>query len=240
MIQRQRQRQSLFGKRPARSSAPTTDSLYLPPDHTVHGIPPPRLIAAEEPTILGFPVDDETGSGPLPVLEPSPPQAPLEHQIRVVALPRADPLAGVALVLAGIAAGGSLVLPWREGQPETGSSLVRTGLAAVGSGFEDIGRSGLWEPPAIVIGGALLLLLGVLLFLPARTHRVVGVLALFITAGVCAAVLSRVARLGWVTEGFGPGMWLAVAVAGLAVLGTLKAMLTVPRVTVKGRSAAQL
>jgi hypothetical protein len=232
----QRQRQSLFGTRPARRSASTTDSLSLHPDHTVPGIPPPRLLAAEEPTILGFPVDDETGSGALPALEPSaPPEPALEHQIRVVALPRTDPLAGIALVLAGIAAAGSLVLPWRAGQPETGSSLVREGLAAVGSSFGDIGHSGVWEPPVIVIGGALLLLLGVLLFLPARTHRVVGVLALFLTAGVCTAVLFRVAGVGWVTERFGPGMWLAIAVAGLGVLGALKAMLTVPRVTVKRR-----
>jgi hypothetical protein len=34
-------------------------------------------------------------------------------------------------------------------------------------------------------------------------------------------------------------MWLAVAVAGLGVLGALKAMLTVPRVTVKRRRAAR-
>jgi hypothetical protein len=236
----QRQRQSLFGKRPAGRSASSANSLALRPDHTVPGIPPPRLLAAEEPTILGFPADDETGSGALPALEPAPPpEAAVEHQIRVVALPRADPLAGIALVLAGIAAAGSLVLPWREGQPETGSSLVRTGLAAVGSGSGDIGHSGLWEPPVIVIGGALLLLLGVLLFLPARTHRVVGVMALLVAAGVCTALLFRVGGLGWVTERFGPGLWLGVAVAGLGVLGALKAMLTVPRVTVKRRRAAE-
>jgi hypothetical protein len=236
----QRQRQSLFGKRQARRSASTTDSLYLRPDHTVPGIPPPRPLPAEEPTILGFPVDDETGSGALPALELSaPPEAALEHRIRVVALPRADPLAGIALVLAGIAAAGSLLLPWREGQPETGSSLVRSGLAAVGSGSRDVGHSGLWEPPVIVIGGALLLLLGVLLFLPARTHRVVGVLALLVAAGVCTALLFVVTRFGWATERFGPGLWLGVAVAGLGVLGALKAMLTVPRVTVRRRRAAR-
>jgi hypothetical protein len=197
------------------------------------------MIAAEEPTILGFPVEEDTASGPLAAVDPAPAaEATLEHQVRVVALPRADPVAGITLVLAGIAAAGSLLFPWREGAPETGAVLVRTGLAAVGSGFGDIGRSGVWEPPAVVIGGALLLLLGVLLFLPARTHRVVGVLALLLTAGVCAAVLFRLARIGWETERFGTGMWLAVAVAGLGVLGALKAMLTVPRVTVKRRRDA--
>lgn len=225
------QRQSLFGRRPARRNAPTTSSVYLHPDHTVPAMPPIQLIA-EEPTILGFPVDDETASGAIPAVEASPPATSLEPQVRVVALQRADPLAAITLVLAGIAAAASLLLPWRKGDPETGSSLVRTGLAAVGAGVGDIGQRGLWEPPAIVIGGALLLLLGVLLFLPARTHRVAGVLALFVTAGVCTAVVFRVARIGWVSERFGTGMWLAVAVAGLGVLGALKAMLTIPRVTV--------
>lgn len=230
------QRQSLFGRRPARRNAPAPDGLPLQPDRTVPGLSAARLMAAEEPTILGFPVDDETASRPVPAVEPAPPpEVTLEHQLRVVALPRADPLAGITLVLAGIAAAASLVVPWRVGAPETGSSLVREGLAAVGSRVGGVGHSGVWEPPAVVIGGALMLLLGVLLFLPARTHRVVGVLALFLAAGVCTAVLFRGAGLGWVTERFGTGMWLAIAVAGLGVLGALKAMLTVPRVTVKRR-----
>lgn len=227
------QRQSLFGRRSARRNAATTKSLGPGPEHTLPAIPAARLIATEESTILGFPVDDDTVGGPLPVTEPPPAADTVDHQVRVVALPRADPVAGVTLVLAGIAAAGSLLFPWRVDERESGSTLVRTGLAAVGSGFGDTGRSGLWEAPAIVIGGALLLLLGVLLFLPARTHRVAGVLALFLAAGVCTAVLFRVARTGWVPERFGTGMWLAVAVAGLGLLGALKAMLTVPRVTVK-------
>lgn len=230
------QRQSLFGRRPARRNAPITDGVYLRPAHTLPAIPPAGLVDADEPTILGFPVDHETASGPFPALEAPPaPETALERQVRVVTLPRADPLAGITLVLAGIAAAASLLVPWRAGDPETGSSLVRGGLAAVGSGMGDHGRSAVWEPPAIVIGGALLLLLGVLLFLPARTHRVVGVLALFLSAGVCTAVLFRIARVGWVTEHFGPGTWLSVAVALLGILGALKAMLTVPRVTVKVR-----
>jgi len=233
------QRQSLFGRRPVRRNAPTTRGVGLQPDSTVPAFPSARLIAADEPTILGFAVDDETASGPLPAVGAPPPAATSpEHQVRVVALPRVDPLAGITLVLAGFAAGGSLVLPWRVGDPETGSTLVRTGLAAVGSGSGDVGHSGLWEPPVIVIGGALLLLLGVLLFLPARTHRVAGVLALFLTAAVCTAVLFRVAEIGWVAERFGTGLWLAIAVAGLGLLGALKAMLTVPRVAVKGRRDA--
>jgi hypothetical protein len=228
------QRQSLFGRRPVRRNPSATQRL----DHTVPGLQPAPVIAAEEPTILGFPVEDETGSEVLPL--PAAPREPaLEDQVRVVALPRADPLAGMALMLAGVAAAGSLLAPWQDGRSESGSTLVRTGLAALGSGFGDIGRSGVWEPPGVVIGGALLLLLGVLLFLPARTHRVVGVLALFVTAGVCTAVLFRAAGLGWAPERFGPGMWLAVAVGGLGLLGALKAMLTVPRVTVRRRRVGQ-
>ena len=112
------------------------------------------------------------------------------------------------------------------------------GLTAAGSGLRGLDRSDLWQPPAIVLGGVLLLLLGVLVFFPARTHRVVGVLSLLVVSVVAAGVLLRADQAGWNSARLGPGMWCAVAVAGLGVLGALKAMLTVPRVTVKRPRAA--
>jgi hypothetical protein len=139
-------------------------------------------------------------------------------------------------VLAGVAAGASLWLPWSRNDAETGLSLVRRGLAVAGTGVDALGRSGgQWEPTAIVLGGVLLLLLGVLLFLPSRTHRVVGLLALCLAIAVTAGVLSRIAQAGWSSAGFERGMWCAVAVAGLGILGALKAMLTVPRVALRVR-----
>jgi hypothetical protein len=151
-----------------------------------------------------------------------------------VTLRRADPVAGIVLVLAGVAALGSLWLPWWRGDAVTGQALVRRGLAAAGSGSGALGRTvGLWEPPAIVLGGMLLLLLGVLLFLPSRTHRVGGLLALVIATGVAAGALLQVAQADWNSARFGPGMWAAVIVAALGILGALKAMLTAPRVTLR-------
>jgi len=136
-------------------------------------------------------------------------------------------------VLAGAAAVASLWVPWVEGEPDTGSSLVVRGLQAAGSGVVTLDRSELWQPLAIVLGGGLLLLLGVLLFLPSRTHRVVGVLSLIVASGATAGVLFRMADAGWSSARFDLGMWLAVAVAALGLLGALKAMLTLPRVMLK-------
>jgi hypothetical protein len=152
-----------------------------------------------------------------------------------VVLRRADPVAGIALVLAGVAAAASLWLPWRQGDADTGLSLVWRGLRAAGSGVGELGATRLWPPLVIVLGGGLLLLLGVLLFLPERTHRFVGVQALLVAIGAAAAVLFQVAQAHWSAARFDLGMWCAVAVGVLGVLGALKAMLTVPRVTAKPR-----
>lgn len=236
----ERQRQSLFSRRTARRAAPSQGDVHVLPDGTVPGIPPPLLVAAEEEsTILGFPVDEETGEGTV-VPEPVPeePAAVGEADVRLVVLPRTDPLAGISLVLAGASAAASLWVPWVQGESGTGSALVLRGLTAAGSGVVALGRSGLWQPLAIVLGGGLLLLLGVLLFLPSRTHRVVGVLSLLVSSAAIAGVLFLVADLRWDSARFDIGMWLAVAVAGLGLLGALKAMLTVPRVALRlGRSA---
>jgi hypothetical protein len=236
----ERQRQSLFGRRPARRHAPPVESVHILPDRTVPSVVPPRLVAADEPTILGFPAEDDVGTDDR-LEPPEPPSAEVgpAPELRLVALPRADPLAGIALVLAGVAALVSLLLPWRQGSRETGATLTRDGLAVAGSGLNDLGRTDFWQPPVIVIGGALLLLLGILLFLPARTHRVVGVLALVVAALVTAGVLVEVGQAGWLADRLGPGLWFAVAVAVLGLLGALKAMLTVPRVRVTHRRAGR-
>ena len=48
-----------------------------------------------------------------------------------------------------------------------------------------------------MLGGALLLPLGVLLFIPSRTHRLMGLLALCAAMAVTAGVLSRVGQAQW-------------------------------------------
>ena len=241
----ERRRQShVFGKRMARSGTPPADVLDDSRDPA--GIRRPPLDDEDEITLLGFPA--VTGPDALDdaVRAPAPDswadrtvrveEGVLDAPVHLVTLERADPVAGVALVLAGVAAGASLWLPWVRGDTETGLSLVRRGLAVAGTGVDALGGSGgLWEPAAIVLGGGLMLLLGVLLFLPSRTHRVVGLLALCVALAVVAGVVSRVGQAGWSSAGFDTGMWCAVAVAGLGILGALKAMLTVPRVALRVR-----
>jgi hypothetical protein len=234
-----RRRQPSLSGTSARDAIPPSGVVYVRPDGPVPGVPPQPV---DEPMILGFPAvveGDDTGEpspGPDPWAEGRAATAAGEFglPVRLVTLLRADPVAGIALVLAGVAALGSLWLPWWRGDAVTGQALVRRGLAAAGSGSSALGRTvGLWEPPAIVLGGMLLLLLGVLLFLPSRTHRVGGLLALVIAMGVAAAVLLQVAQVDWNSDRFGPGMWAAVVVAALGILGALKAMLTAPRVTLR-------
>ena len=82
------------------------------------------------------------------------------------------------------------------------------------------------------------MLVGLLLFRRARTHRAAGVLALLAAVPATAGVLLLCADAGWDAGRIGAGLWCAVAVAALGLLGALKAMLTLPRVTAaEGRPA---
>jgi hypothetical protein len=143
-----------------------------------------------------------------------------------VAVRRPDVLAGLLLLLAGAAAAVSLMLDWLSGESVTGLDLVRDGFSAFGSGVGEVVSSGLWQPLLIVLGGGVLAVLGLLMFVPARTHRVLGLLALIVTLGVIAAVLVPLARAGWDLGEFAVGFWFAMAVAVLGLLGSLKALAT--------------
>jgi hypothetical protein len=148
---------------------------------------------------------------------------------RPVSVRRPDALAGLLLVLAGVAAGVSLLLHWVRGAGENGLALLRSALRTAGDDRSAFFSDGWWEPTVIVLGGGLLFLLGLLLFLPARTHRFLGVLALLVALGVTAAVLVPMAQDSWSTSPYDLGWWVAAAVAGLGLLGALKAALTGPR-----------
>ena len=240
MIERQRH-SSLFGKRSG--AAPPLGGSDVLTDRTVPGISLTGAITPDEPMILGFPAEDgpAPGDGSDPPDWTEPPPAGVDTgpvaEIRLVTVPRADPIAALALVLAGVAAVASLWLPWWQDRNDTGWSLVRRGLTLGGAGVGKLGGSDLWQPLAIVLGGVLLFLLGVVLFLPERTHRIAGVLALLVASGPIAGVLFLVAREGWNSARFGPGMWLAIAVPTLGCLGALKAMLRTPRVTLRRRGS---
>jgi hypothetical protein len=216
-----------FDEAMARSGPPP--ATELPRERTV---PLPPVPGEVEPTILGFPVETvEDADAAPPMARASDDEAGRSGPTagpRV--LRRADGVGGLLLILAGVAAGMSLWLPWRRDDGATGFSLASRGVAAFRSGIGTLGYSGLWQPLAVVLGGAVLLLLGLLLFLRARSHRLIGVLALLVAVAAAAGVLVPLAAVQWSPGGFGPGMWCAVAVAGLGVLGALKAMLTAPQV----------
>jgi hypothetical protein len=153
-----------------------------------------------------------------------------EYSDRPVALRRPDGLAGLLLVLAGIAAGVSLLLPWVRVSDLTGWQLIRRGIDQFSSSVGEVFRSGFWQPLAIVGGGAVLFVLGLLLFVPARTHRFLGVLAFLVALAAGAGVLVALSGAHWQVRRFDIGFWFAAAVPVLGVLGALKAMLTGPRV----------
>jgi hypothetical protein len=146
-----------------------------------------------------------------------------------LAVRRPDALAALLLVLAGVAAGVSLLLRWLDGSGTTGWDLLRLAWLQRRAGVGEVFRTGMWQPVAVILAGVVLFVLGLLLLVPARTHRALGVLALLVALGGAAAVLVPLSRSGWRLSAFDLGFWFACAVAVLGVLGALKAMLTGPR-----------
>src|SRR3954464_6797138 len=157
-----------------------------------------------------------------PATAPSATSTTPPYATRPVAFRRPDVAAALLLVLAGVAAGIALLLPWLSDRDDSGLQLVRRGLDEMGN----LGDTGFWQPLAVVFGGAALLLLGLLMFVPARTHRALGVIALLVTALAAAGVLVPIAQNDWSLRGFGAGFWFAIAVPLLGLLGSLKAPVT--------------
>jgi hypothetical protein len=149
-----------------------------------------------------------------------------DYSPRPVAVRRPDLLAGLLLLLAAAAAAISLLLRWLAGRDDSGLDLVRRGISDAREGLGTVIDSGFWQPLTVVAGGALLLLLGLLMLLPAKRHRFLGLLALLVSGAVAAAVLVPLFQAGWDLGSFDIGFWFACAVAVLGLLGALKALLT--------------
>lgn len=164
----------------------------------------------------------DAGPGPAGATAP-------DYSALPVAVRRPDAVAALLVTLAGAAAAVSLLLRWVHGSQVTGWTLVRDGIRTGGSGVGRVFQTGYWEPLAVVFGGAALFVVGLLLFLPARSHRFLGVLAWLSALVVTAGVLTPMAQDRWRPERYDLGMWFAAAVAGLGLLGSLKALLTGPR-----------
>jgi hypothetical protein len=151
-----------------------------------------------------------------------------DYSTTPVAVRRADVLAGLLLLLAGMAAGVSVLLVWVNGGA-TGFELVRGGLDDAREGAATLGDTGSWQSLAVVGGGIVLFVLGLLMYVPARTHRFLGVLALLVSLLVAAGVLVPLADGDWDLTRWAVGAWFTVAVGGLGLLGALKALSTGPR-----------
>lgn len=236
-------------------SAPLVPPVITKPlDHTAP-LPPAPPPEDDEPAILGFPAEFATGPQAECLIDTSAvqvsdgwaaersrtgearPVAPERQSVgnpgsavQLMTRRRADPIAGLALVLAGVAAAVSLWLPWYRQVEGTGLPTVRQGVVVLGSGLGALGRSGLWPTLVVVLGGAVLLLLGLLLFRRARGHRLVGVLAMLVAMAAAVGVVVPIANANWSTASFGPGMWCALAVVAFGTLGASKAMLTAPQI----------
>ncbi|MGY1802131.1 hypothetical protein ACI78T_02505 [Blastococcus sp. SYSU D00922] len=149
-----------------------------------------------------------------------------DYSARPVAIRGPESLGGLLLILAGIAAAVSLLLDWLDDVDVSGWSLVRGGFDDLGNIFD----TGLWQPLAIVLGGGVLFVLGILMWLPMRSHRFLGLLGLLVTGAVIAAVLVPLQDADWDLGFFGPGFWCGIAVAVLGLVGSIKALLTRPKV----------
>jgi hypothetical protein len=145
-----------------------------------------------------------------------------QYTDRPVAVRGPESLGGLLLILAGIAAALSLLMDWLTDDDISGWGLVRNGFDDLGNIFD----KGLWQPLAIVLGGGVLFVLGILMWLPMRSHRFFGLLALLVSGAVIAGVLVPLYQADWDLGPFGPGFWCAIVVAVLGLLGSLKAILT--------------
>ncbi|MGY1837955.1 MULTISPECIES: hypothetical protein [unclassified Modestobacter] len=189
---------------------------------------PPHEPAGDEPDgswRTGSTGAGATAAGPIWTDEEP---GPADPGGRPVACRRPDTLAGLLLLLAGVVAGLSLLVVWVNGGG-TGLELVQTGLDDLGDDAGRLAEDLTWAPLAVVFGGAVLFVLGLLLFVPARTHRFLGGLALVVALVVAAGVLVPLADANWDLQRWAVGAWFAAAAAALGVLGGLKALVTGPR-----------
>ncbi|WP_246078782.1 hypothetical protein [Modestobacter excelsi] len=195
-----------------------TDVAPAPPREDTVTYPSPR------------PVDDQRSDDPLDDIaewEDDGTATRPDYRDSPVVVRRADTLAGLLLLLAGIAAGVSLLVVWLHGGA-TGLDLLRQGTDDLDSP-QQLADDGGWEVPAVVYGGAVLFVLGLLAYVPAKTHRLLGALALLVSLVVAAGVLVPLADLDWDLQRWAVGAWAAAAVAVLGFLGALKALSTSPR-----------
>jgi hypothetical protein len=153
-----------------------------------------------------------------------------QYSTQPVRIRRADAFAALLLILAGLAAGLSLLLNWLPGNNTRGLDILRLGLDTIhDKGWVEFFSLGMWQPLAVMLGGGVLFVLGLLMLVPARSHRFLGLLALLVSLVAAAGVLVPLADQRWKLGDFRVGFYVAIAVAVLGLLGSLKALLTGPK-----------
>jgi hypothetical protein len=177
---------------------------------------------ATTPVTPTGPVTDPAGSTAYGTTPPTTP----DYSPRPIAVRRSDVLGGLLLLLAAAAAAISLVLQWLSGRDDTGLDLFRQGIDDARQGWSTLLDTGFWQPMTVIGAGGLLLIIGLLLLVPAKRHRFLGLLALIISGLAAAAVLVPLFRAKWDLGTFDIGFWFACAVPVLGLLGALKALLT--------------
>jgi hypothetical protein len=182
--------------------------------------------SATGPVRTSGPVHD---TDPVPGAPYAPGATPVttpDYSPRPVAVRRPDVLAGLLLLLAAAAAAISLLLRWLADRDDTGYDLVRRGIDDLVESVGTVIGNGFWQPLTVVAAGAVLLVLGLLMLVPAKRRRFLGLLALLVSGAAAAAVLVPLFQAGWDLGRFDLGFWFAVAVPVLGLLGALKALLT--------------
>jgi small basic protein len=130
------------------------------------------------------------------------------------------------MVLAGAGVGVSLLLDWlADADGLTGYEILRQGLDNFGSIFS----TGLWQPVVIVVGAAILLLIGLTAFVPGKSRRLLGLIALLVALAMVAAVLVALSDSDFDLSVFAAGFYVVIGATALGLLGALKAAVTPPK-----------
>jgi hypothetical protein len=219
------ERQQLPRRASGRRARPGRAGAAVGRGDTVPGVLP-VLPPTDETNLFGLPAEPAVD----PVEEAEAAPVPVEDDGLVV-LRSPDGSAGSLLLVAGAAGGVSLFLPWVQHGEALGLTLVQQGVDLAGSGFGALADRGLLLAMGTSAGGAVLFLLGLLAFRPARTHRATGVVALAVSLAVATGLVVRVADGDWDAVLTDPGALCAVLLAAFGLLGALKAMLTAPEVS---------
>lgn len=198
-------------------AAAVPDSSEHPPQPFVP--PTPRLAGSDpEPVGLGEILAVDADAPDAPPDDRAPGTSPAPVPVR-----RPDLVAGPLLLLAGVATGASLLVVWTNGGLP-GLDLVGAALRDAREDAGTLADAASWPPLAVVGGGSVLFVLGLLMYVPARTHRFLGALALLAGLVVAAGVLVPLADADWDVSHWAVGAWCAAAAGGLGLLGALTAL----------------